>query len=191
VKSPSSWRTIGRHVLLDRSPWLRVISEDLLLPNGRRVNDYLQLEAPDFVVVVALTEQGHMVLLQCYKHGLEGTDLQPAAGYLEPDETPEQAARRELLEETGFQAGELQLLGTCVVDGNRGAGHAHMFLATGCRQISKPQSGDLEEQQVLVLPLNQAFGLWRAGEFGQLGPSAAMGLALDRLSTNSRRKQTK
>jgi ADP-ribose pyrophosphatase len=191
VKTFAPWLSVGRRILLDRLPWLRVVSEDLQLPDGRQVTDYLQLEAPDFVVVVAVTDQGRMVLLRCYKHGLAGTDLQPPAGYIEPDETPQAAARRELLEETGYQAEEMRLLGKCVVDGNRGAGHAHMFLATGCRQISEPQPADLEEQQILVLPLDDALRLWREGEFGQLGPAAAMGLAFDRLANDGRQKDSR
>jgi ADP-ribose pyrophosphatase len=176
------WKTLRRRLLLDRSPWLRVLADDVELPNGRRVEGYLRLEMRDHVVAVPLTTQGEVVLLRSYKRGPDAIDLQPPAGMIEPGEPPQAAAERELREETGYAASAWTHLGKFVLGGNLGAGWAHLFLAHGCRAIAEPASGDLEDQEIVLLPIEDARSQWRGGEFRQLGSVAALGLAFDRLT---------
>lgn len=175
------WKTLRRQVLLDRTPWLRVLADDLELPDGRRVEGYLRLETRDHVVVVPLTTDGQFVLLRSYKRGPDAVDLQPPAGIIEPGEEAQAAAERELKEETGYAASAWTLLGRAVLGGNLGAGWAHLFLAEGCRPVADPASGDLEEQEVILVNPEDARSRWRGGQILQLGSVAALGLAFDHL----------
>lgn len=175
------WKTLKSRIVYQADPWLRVVADDVLLPDGRRVTDFLRLEAPDFAAIVPLNDHDEIGLLRSYKHGVGGIDLQPPAGYLEPDEDPLQAAKRELLEETGCCAEHWKSFGKFVVGGNRGAGHAHLFLATGCRIIAEPDSGDLEEQEMQWIPRSEVQRRWMQGEFQQLAAIAALGMALAHL----------
>src|SRR3990170_465784 len=179
------WKTLRSQVLLDRPPWLRVLADDVELPDGRRVDGYLHLETRDHVVVVPLTDEGQVVLLRSYKRGPDAIDLQPPAGMIEPGEDPAAAASRELLEETGHQASVLVPLGRSVLGGNLGAGWANLFLAAGCRSVAVPDPGDLEAQEIVLLPLEEVRRRWRTGEFLQLGSVAALGLAFDHLRTST------
>jgi ADP-ribose pyrophosphatase len=72
-------------------------------------------------------------------------------GHLEDGEEPRDAARRELLEETGFEAEAWTYLGGDVVNANRGGAMSHMFHATGCRRTASPRSDDLEDSEILLL----------------------------------------
>ena len=173
-----AWKILRSRVLLDRWPWLRVIADDLELPDGRRVEGYLRLEAPDFAVVVPVDLEQRVGLIRSYRHGLGAVDLQPPAGYIDPGEEPLQTAQRELLEEMGCQAERWPPLGRFVLGANRGAGWAHCFLATRCRPVQQPQSGDLEIQEPLWLPRARVARMWRRGEFKQLASVASIGLAL-------------
>ncbi len=175
------WKTLKSEVVLDRSPWLRVRSEDVELPDGRVVQGYIRLETPDYVVIVPLTAEGEVVLIRSYKRGVDDIDIQPPAGMVEDGEPPLEAAQRELLEETGHRAGAWTRLGAFVLGGNFGGGTAHLFLATGCRRVAEPDSGDLEEQEVLRLPLAEVRRRLLSGGFRQLGSAAALGLALAHL----------
>ena len=175
-------KTLPRPLLLDRSPWLKVLADDVELPDGRRVEGYLRLEMRDHVVAVPLTTTGGGGLLRSYKRGPDAIDLQPPAGMIEPGERPQAAAERELREETGYTASDWTHLGKFVLGGNLGAGWAHLFLALGCRAIAEPASGDLEDQEIVLLPIEDARRQWRGGEFRQLGSVAALGLAFDRLT---------
>jgi hypothetical protein len=72
------------------------------------------------------------------------------------------------------------------VDGNRGLGYAHLFLARELRSTAAPDSGDLETLFVEWLPLGELRRLWRAGEFDNAAATAIIGLALDALGEKKR-----
>ena len=75
-------------------------------------------------------------MLRQEKYAYSGSSLATIGGLMEDEETPLQAAQRELSEETGLSCTGWKSLGQYVVSANRGAGHTNPFLATGCHQIS-------------------------------------------------------
>ena len=172
------WKTLRTHLLLDRSPRLRVLADDLLLPDGQVVEGYLRLEAPDYAVIIPVNDAGQVLFMRCYKRGVDAIDLQLPAGGIDPEESALEAAQRELREETGCQAAAWQDLGGYVVGGNMGISRAHFFLATGCRQTSQPTAGDLEEQELVWASLQDAQRWYQAGNvYRQVSTVAALGLA--------------
>lgn len=172
-----SWRTLARRVLLDRSPWFTVGSEDVELPDGRVLRDFNWISMREFAIVVALTDDRSTILVRSYKHGPRVTSLSLPAGYLEDGEEPLVGAKRELLEETGYDAEEWVPLGRYVVDGNYGYGAMHAFIAKGAHRVGQPESGDHEEQELLAMSFSEAIAKLRAGEVAQLSTAAALGLA--------------
>lgn len=171
------WRTLARRVHLDRSPWFTVGGEDVELPDGRVLHDFNWIAMREFAIVVPLTDDHQTILARSYKHGPRAISLSLPAGYLEDGEPPLTAAKRELLEETGYEAPEWLSLGRYVVDGNYGSGAMHAFVARGSRRVREPDSGDHEEQELLVMPFADAIARLRAGEVAQLSTAAALGLA--------------
>jgi 8-oxo-dGTP pyrophosphatase MutT (NUDIX family) len=77
------------------------------------------LDVPDYVAVVARTASGAVVLVQQHRPVVGRITLELPSGHVDAGESPEQAARRELLEETGMVAGHLELLGVLVPDVGR------------------------------------------------------------------------
>jgi ADP-ribose pyrophosphatase len=174
------WRVLDSRSLLDCSPWFQVIADDVLLPDGQRVDNYYRIQAPDFVMIFPLSDDGQVLALRGYKHGAGRVMYQLPAGYMDrANESPLNCAKRELLEETGHAANEWHALGRLSVDGNRGLGHAHMFLARGLRALAPPDSGDLETLLIQWLALEELRRLWRTGEFDNTAATAIIGLALD------------
>jgi ADP-ribose pyrophosphatase len=173
------WVTEARRKLLDAAPWLHVWGEDVKLPDGRLIESYLRLEMLDYVVVVAMADAG-VIVLRSYKHGPADIVTSLPAGYLEPDEEPADAARRELLEETGHVSEQWEALGSFVVDGNRGAGTVHMFLARRAREIAAPDPGDLEETEMSFVVLDDLVAAVGYGEIPVLPMAAAVALAAAR-----------
>jgi ADP-ribose pyrophosphatase len=177
------WETIERRLLLDRSPWMRLLEDDVRLPDGQIVHGYLRLETPGYVIVVPVDNAGQIGFVRSYKRGVDRIDLQPPAGVIDMDEDPLDCAQRELLEELGCQAEQYKPLGSFVLSGNYFGGRAHVFLGLGCQIIAEPNSGDLEEQQVVWLSQEEARRMWADGEFQQLSAVAALGLALTYIDT--------
>jgi ADP-ribose pyrophosphatase len=176
------WQVLRTRLLLDCSPWFRVVADDLLLPDGRRIDDYYRIEALDFVMIFPLAGDGRVLVLRGYKHGPGRVMYQLPAGYMDhPGESPLACAQRELLEETGHTAQEWHALGSLSTSGNRGMGRAHVFLARGLDYVAPPDAGDLEELVVEWLSLEELRRYWRAGEFDNAAATALIGLALDTL----------
>jgi ADP-ribose pyrophosphatase len=184
-KLPEPWTTRSRTELYDARPWLRLYGDDVELPDGRAVHEFYSIDMPDHAIIVALTDENRVVVERNYKHGPRRVCINLPAGYIEPDEDPLDAARRELLEETGYVADEWSSLGAFVEDGNRGCGQAHIYLAQGARQVADPASGDLEEMVIDLLTLPELFQATRRGETPVLGIVAALGLAMEALSRGS------
>jgi ADP-ribose pyrophosphatase len=176
------WRTRSRRTILKHSKYLSVESHAVELPDGRIIEDWPWLAMPDFANVVAVTEAGLFLVFRQTKYAVEGTTLAPVGGYLEPGEDALDAAKRELLEEMGYEAPQWTLLGRYVVDGNRGAGNACFYLARGARKVAEANADDLEEQEVLMLRRAEVEAALLAGEFKVMSWAAVIALAL--LETN-------
>jgi ADP-ribose pyrophosphatase len=175
------WKTLSRQKKLEQGRFLTVEMHTVQLPNGQIIADWPWLVTPDFVNVVVETAEGRFLCFRQTKYAVEGTSLAPVGGYLEPGEEPLAAARRELREETGYEACEWISLGDFPVDANRGNGRAYLFLARQARCVTQAQAGDLEEQELLCLSRSELEQALAHGDFKTLPWVTAIALALRRL----------
>jgi ADP-ribose pyrophosphatase len=173
------WEVVERREILDASPWLKVVSETVLLEDGETlIPDFYRIDMPPYVVMCAVTDECHVALIEHYKHGLRRRVIELPAGYIDPGEDPLTSAQRELLEETGLEAPEWHPLGVFTIDGNRGCGQAYAFLALHAQQVTAPNPGDLEHQAVHFFELERVRSMWLAGEFATIAAAAVIGLGL-------------
>lgn len=95
------WKTLESEYLIKR-PWLTARRDKVLLPTGVVHDEYYILEYPTWINVIALTKDGEFVMVEQYRHGLQDIFTELVAGVVEKGEEPLHAAKRELMEETGF-----------------------------------------------------------------------------------------
>lgn len=174
---PMEWSVLDRRCEFSVEPWFRIDREVLQLPDGRVLNDFFRIEMPDFAMTVAYDGSGRQVLVREYKPGPRGMTLSPPAGLVDGDESPLQAARRELLEETGRASDEWYSLGSFVVDANRHCGKMHLFLAfnTYVVQPAVPENGEI--LPVVLMDDAEVIQSLALGKFLVLPAAAAIGIA--------------
>lgn len=133
---------------LIRRPWLTARRDVAKLPDGRINHEYYVLEYPDWVNIIAITEDGMVVLERQYRHGLGKTCYELPCGVIEEGETPLEAAKRELLEETGYAGGEWKQLMTLSPNPATSNNLAHSFLATGVKKVAGQSLDATEDIEV-------------------------------------------
>ncbi|HML22869.1 MAG TPA: NUDIX hydrolase [Aggregatilinea sp.] len=172
------WDTLSHEILLDRMPWLRIAVEHVRLPSGHEIEDFHRIEMPEWAQVFAVVEDGRVAMIEHYKHGPRTVSLELPAGYLDAGEAPDTAARRELYEETGLEADDLQYLGRFFIDGNRGCGGSHIFVARHARQVSEPHLEASEDITQRRLALDDVRAACLDGRIKNIATVAAIGLAM-------------
>lgn len=173
-------RTVERRPLisLGSGRFLKVEQHVVEFANGQRVDDWGWVITPEFVNVVPLLAGGRILCFRQEKYAATGLTLALPGGYLEPNEDPLLAAQRELLEETGYAGGQWTPLGSFVVDGNRGSGRGHFFLAENVEWRQPPDADDLEVLETVLLTQQEVRGALLAGEFQVMPWSLCVALAL-------------
>jgi 8-oxo-dGTP pyrophosphatase MutT (NUDIX family) len=138
------------------TPWFTVVAQTL--KDGQ---PYYMLELPDYVSVIAVTTDGRMILVRQFRPVAARHTIELPSGHVDPGESPEEAGRRELLEETGYVAGEMQLLGTLIPDVGRLANRMWCYFAPDVAPSAGPVT---REEGVTVLELSQADALAHAAD---------------------------
>jgi len=175
------WKTKTRQIILDQQPWLVVENHTVELPDGRLIPNWPWIITPDYINVVAVTEDGRFICFRQVKYGIEGTTLGIVGGFVEEGEDPFAAAQRELLEETGYESTDWVPLGSYRVDPNRGVAMGHLYLARQACHVTQPNADDLEEQEMIFLTRSEMENALAQGEFKVLAWAASVAFALRHL----------
>ncbi len=151
--SPRPWRVVGTRTLLaDR--WIRLRADECENDAGLAIAPYYVLEYGDWISVLALSSNDEAIVVDEYRHGAGVIALGTIGGAVEPGEQPIAAARRELREETGFEASEIVDLGPTWANFGNHTNRVHHFLARGCERVGDPQLDESEAIAVHVMPMD-------------------------------------
>jgi ADP-ribose pyrophosphatase len=164
---PSNWEVLQAEYLFQR-PWLTVRQDCVRLPTGVVVEDYYVLEYPAWVNVVAVTAEERLVMVRQYRHGLRAVHYELPAGVVDAsDGTPLAAAKRELLEETGYGEGTWSPLLTTSANPGTHSNLAYSFLAQSVRRVAEPALDESEDIQTCVKEWSEVWSIIEDGEIVQ------------------------
>ena len=175
-----AWKRLRSERLLE-TPYFALRSDRLRLPGGAVKDPYYVVERPDAAIIFPLTGEGEVVLVRQYRPPLERMELGLPAGPVEEGEKPEDAARRELLEETGYSGDQWEPLGSLASSPSLKDNWAYLFLARGVEESAPPDPDEHELVEVVRVPVGDLTGLIRSGEIVSSSGVAAIMLALERL----------
>lgn len=164
------------------APWLdcetlltrktRLFQHDLVRrrsPHTAWEHDFTRLLCPEWINVVALTAPSasgpgmELLLVEQFRHGIDASTLEIIGGVADRDEDPREAARRELLEETGHAAGSWVSLGSCLPNPAVQNNRCHLFLALDCRPVAALDLDPSEELRVWAASWAEAEQLLASG----------------------------
>lgn len=144
------WKILSGEYLIKR-PWLTARRDKVELPDGRVNPEHYVLEYPDWVNVIAITKDGMFVMVEQYRHGLQDVFTELVAGVIEPGEEPLAAAKRELLEETGYAGGKWNLLSVISQNPSTCNNLTHCFIAKGVENVTCQHLDETEDIEVKLL----------------------------------------
>jgi len=163
AKPIEPWRLLDSiYAFSDR--WLRLRSDTVRLPSGSTLTPYHVIEAADWVNVVAISDTGCIILVEQYRHAVSRVMLEIPAGHIDPRELPEEAARRELQEETGYGGGTWHTLGVLHPAASRFNNRVHSFLALGVTKVAPPALEESENLHLHEIPWPEFVDGLRRGE---------------------------
>jgi ADP-ribose pyrophosphatase len=112
------------------SPWAEIIEKQVQFEPGKEPQTYHCITQAAYVGMLVRTADGRFPIVRQYRPAVETYTWELPAGTVDPGETPEQAARREVLEETGLQPAEVTHLGDFFPDTGRVQVPCHAFYVT-------------------------------------------------------------
>jgi ADP-ribose pyrophosphatase len=149
---PRPWRVVAEEHL-QHCKVFDVHRVTMASPSTGAAHPFYRIESPAWVNVVSLTRAEELVMVRQFRQGSREVTLEIPGGIVDPDESPAEAAGRELLEETGYRAGRLVSLGSMSPNPALFANRVHVELALDCEPRAEIQNSATEETVVELLPL--------------------------------------
>jgi 8-oxo-dGTP pyrophosphatase MutT (NUDIX family) len=176
MQSTSVWTVHGERTLYD-SPWVRLALVDVEIPGVRRFEHHVvRVPRPAAGVVVHDPDRG-VLLLWRHRFITDSWGYEIPAGGVDEGETPEQAAAREVLEETGWRPGPLRELAVYHPSNGLNDQTFHLFVADGATHVGEPTDTS-ESERVEWMPEDALAAIVRQGDVRDGLSLTALSMAL-------------
>lgn len=168
------WNKISRKIIY-KTKFINFFEDTVQLPSGQVFDDYSVINFTDSVIIVATDENDRILLFSEYKYAIDEEILTFPAGGIEGDQTPAEAALRELLEETGYTSTEVEVVGE---SRDYPLKIQHTDYIVRIKNAKKVQQAEHEATESIgearLIPLNEINDLWQKGKFNCAYMTAAL-----------------
>jgi 8-oxo-dGTP pyrophosphatase MutT (NUDIX family) len=151
-------------ILESRHPFPKFRMDTCELPSGKNYKAFV-LEFDAWANIVALTKNNEVVLVKQYRHGVQEISLELPGGVVNKGEDPLEGARRELMEETGYSAGEIVEVGRLYPNPAIQQNTLYCYLATDVELTGEQHLDEAEEIEVQLVPLDELIEMAGSGKF--------------------------
>lgn len=124
-------------------------------PRDGREHEFFVIEAADWINVVPVTAEGKIVMIEQYRHGTGEITLEIPGGMVDEGESPAETAARELVEETGYRASTVELIGRSRPNPAIQNNWLYSFVARNCVLTQAPQPDEVEQIDVRLVPFKE------------------------------------
>jgi len=147
------WHKIKSEIVFNHR-WFKLRQDTVLMPDGKVIDDYIVSERPDVVLIFPITSENEVVMVEQYKHAAEEILLEFPGGFFDSEkESPQMAAQRELLEETGYTFEHLTAIATVIDNPTKDCNRTYLFIAYNCKKIQQQILDETENIAVKIIPL--------------------------------------
>ena len=176
-----NWKILSSEYLFN-DLWFKVRKDKCITPQGKIVDPYYVYEFPTWVTAVAITEEGKVVMERQYRHALGETCIEIPGGCVDDtDSSLEEAIKRELLEETGYEFSSYEYLGKISANPSTNSNLMHMFLAKGGKKVANQELDHNEEIEIELVSLDELKQLLRENKIVQAMHVTCIMYALERM----------
>lgn len=160
---PAHWDILAERAYADCKVY-RIYEQQTRHPADGREGTFFVMRCPDWIQAIPLTTDGQLILVNQYRHGSQALSWEVPGGMIDPeDATPEDAAARELVEETGYEGKQIRYLGWSYPNPALQENKTHFVLIEGCEQVAGQNLDPNEELTVKTVPVEEALEMARNG----------------------------
>lgn len=176
-----SWKILSSEYLF-KDAWFTVRKDSCETKEGKFISPYYVYEFPDWVIALAMTEDGKVIVERQYRHALGETGYELPGGCVDDtDPSLEAAIERELLEETGYRFRQFEYLGRISANPSTNNNRAHLYLATGGRLAAQQELDHNEEIEIYLYTIEEIKQLLRENKLAQSMHVTALLYGLNKL----------
>lgn len=174
------WKILSSKIVFDQ-PWCKIRVDAVKIPSGKTIKDYYLSVRDDYVIIFPTTPKGKVVLVKQYRHGVGQILWELPGGIVASHESPEETARRELLEETGYCAEKIHLLGVFYDNPTKNTNKMYAYRARNVTKKGHPALEETEQIQVQEVPVRKIKDFITQKRFNSLSSVLCALLALSKL----------